>query len=169
VFADDLLDVGSEGFGFLEAATGIGGFLGTLAMIRYGNSRNAGRIMLASAAAFGVLLAAFSASRSMPQSLVLLFLAGLLASVYLNLGMTTLQLRVPDALRGRVMAIWSFTWFLSAVGGLPASALAEWIGAPATVALGGMAVAGFAVALWLSSAELRGLAGAAEPEPAVPA
>ena len=55
------------------------------------------------------------------------------------------------------MAIWSFTWFLSAVGGLPQSLLAEWIGVPAAVALGALSVSGFAVVLFVASAELRSL------------
>jgi predicted MFS family arabinose efflux permease len=71
--------------------------------------------------------------------------------------MTTLQLLVPDELRGRVMGIWSMTWFLSAVGGLPASALAEWIGAPWTVALGALSVTAFAVVVFALSTELRRL------------
>ena len=71
--------------------------------------------------------------------------------------MTTLQVLVPDQLRGRVMGVWSMTWFLSAVGGLPASALAEWIGAPWTVALGALSVTGFAALVFLLSAELRRL------------
>jgi len=64
---------------------------------------------------------------------------------------------VPDQLRGRVMGVWSMTWFLSAVGGLPASALAEWIGAPWTVALGALSVTGFASLVFLLSKELRRL------------
>ena len=68
-----------------------------------------------------------------------------------------LQVLVPDQLRGRVMGVWSMTWFLSAVGGLPASALAEWIGAPCTVALGALSVTGFASLVFLFSKQLRRL------------
>lgn len=113
--------------------------------------------MLAAAAAFGLFIAGFAASRSFAPSSALLFCAGFCSSMYLNIGMTTLQVLVPDELRGRVMGVWSMTWFLSAVGGLPASALAEWIGAPWTVALGAFCVTGFAVLVFLLSAELRRL------------
>ena len=157
VFADDILDVGSQGFGWMEAATGFGGFLGTLAIIKIGQSRRAGPTMIASAAGFGLLLAGFSASRDLELSMTLLFCAAFASSMYLNIGMTTLQLLVPDELRGRVMGIWSMTWFLSAVGGLPASALAEWIGAPLTVALGALAVSAFAALLFVMARELRHL------------
>jgi apolipoprotein N-acyltransferase len=55
------------------------------------------------------------------------------------------------------MGVWSMTWFLAAVGGLPASALAEWIGPPLTVALGALSVTVFAIVVFGVSAELRRL------------
>jgi MFS family permease len=157
VFADDILAVGSSGFGLLEAAAGVGGFLGTLAIIKVGAGRYAGVIMLAAAAFFGIFVAGFAGSRSFPLSMVLLFAAGFTSSMYLNIGMTTLQLLVPDALRGRVMGVWSMTWFLASVGGLPAGIFAELIGTPLTVALGALSVSAFAVLLLVLSSELRRL------------
>jgi MFS family permease len=157
IFADDILDVGSEGFGFLETAAGCGGFLGTLAMIKIGAGRYAGPTMVGSAAVFGLFIAGFAASRDLFLSMALLFCASVAASMYLNIGMTVLQVRVPNELRGRVMGVWSMTWFLSAVGGLPASALAEWIGPPLTVALGALSVSVFAIVVFGLAAELRRL------------
>jgi len=157
VFADDVLDVGSTGFGLLEAAVGVGGFLGTLSAIKMAGRSSSGIAMLAAAAIFGLFIAGFAASRDFESSAALLFCAGFCASLYLNIGMTMLQVMVPDQLRGRVMAVWAMTWFLSAVGGLPASALAEWIGAPWTVALGALSVTVFAALVLLLSPELRRL------------
>jgi MFS family permease len=157
IFADDILDVGSEGFGFLETAIGCGGFLGTLAMIKIGAGRYAGPTMIACAALFGLFIAGFAASRDFVLSMAFLFCAGFSASMYLNIGMTVLQVLVPNELRGRVMGVWSMTWFLSAVGGLPASALAEWIGPPLTVALGALAVTAFAMVVFVFAGELRRL------------
>ena len=105
----------------------------------------------------GLFIAGFAGSRSLPLSMALLFCAGFSSSMYLNIGMTALQILVPNELRGRVMGVWSMTWFLSSVGGLPASALAGWIGAPLTVALGALSVSVFAVLLFVLSAELRHL------------
>jgi predicted MFS family arabinose efflux permease len=126
-------------------------------MIKVGGRPSSGIVMLAAAAVFGLFIAGFAASRDFERSAALLFCAGFCSSLYLNIGMTTLQVLVPDQLRGRVMGVWSMTWFLSAVGGLPASALAEWIGAPWTVALGALSVTGFAALVFLLSAELRRL------------
>ncbi len=167
VFANDILDVGGVGFGLLEAATGVGSVLGTLAIIKVGAGRRAGSVMVGTAALFGLLIAAFAYSRSMPLSMLLLFAAGFCSAMYLNIGMTTLQMRVRDDLRGRVMGVWSMTWFLASVGALPAGTVAEFLGAPASVALGGLAVGGFAVFVFLTSPELRDvdLSRDAEPRP----
>lgn len=155
VFADDVLDVGSVGFGSMEASIGLGGFLGTLSILKIGAGRYAGVTMLASAGIFGLFIAAFAGSRVLPLSLVMLFCAGFASSMYLNLGMTLLQVNVPDLLRGRVMAVWSMTWFLAAVGGLPAAAAAEVIGTPLAVALGALSVTGFAGCVYVAAGELR--------------
>ncbi len=166
VFAEDILEVGATGFGLLEAATGIGSVLGTLAIIKVGAGRHAGAAMVVFAAIFGLLIAAFAASRSMPLSAGLLFLAGFSSALYLNIGMTTLQVMVPDELRGRVMGIWSMTWFLASIGAFPAGAAAEVLGAPLSVAIGGLAVSAFAVFIWVSAPRLRHVDLAEEPDEA---
>jgi MFS family permease len=157
IFADEVLGVGVRGFGFLEAAAGIGALLGTLSISRFRVDRHTGPVMIGAAVLFGVFVAVFAVSRFMPLSLGLLFAGGFAASIYLNLGMTTLQLLVPPALRGRVMGIWSLTWFLSSAGGFVAASLAELLGTPTAVALGASAVALFALVVLFTSRELRRL------------
>ncbi|TAK76828.1 MAG: MFS transporter [Dehalococcoidia bacterium] len=155
IFADDVLKVGPTGFGWMEAAAGVGGFLGTFAIIRVGTGGRAGITMSIAAAAFGIFIAAFAYSRNFPVSLVLLFAGGFVSSMYLNLGMTTLQLRVPDELRGRVMGVWSMTYFMAQLGGLPAGALAQLIGTPAAVAIGALSVTAFALIVLITAPALR--------------
>lgn len=155
VFADDILDAGVRGFGLMETAAGIGALLGTLAIVRMGTGRTTGTVMIGAAVLFGIWIAAFAGSRSLPLSMVLLFGGGFVSSVYLNLGMTTLQLMVPDELRGRVMGVWGLTWFLSSVGGFMAASFAELLGTQITVALGALLVSAFAAFIYLASPELR--------------
>jgi MFS family permease len=156
-FSEDILRVGPTGFGLLEGAAGVGAILGTLSIIKIGAGRHRGLVILAGAAAFGLCVAAFAASKVMPLSMATLFLAGFSSGIYLNVGMTALQMQVPDELRGRVMGIWSMTWFLSAVGGFFAGVAADIIGVPFTVAVGGLSVTGFALLLFVLSSELRRL------------
>ena len=169
VYAEDIMGVDAWGFGLMEAAPGVGALIGTFAIVKIGAGKRAGVVMLGAAAIYGLWVAAFAASRVLPLSMALLFAGGAFAAVYLNLGMTTLQLRVPDHLRGRVMGVWGMTWFLSSVGGSVAAVAAEFIGVEWTVTLGGLAVSAFAAVLYLASSELRGqreLSADPEPEPA---
>lgn len=169
IFANDLLDVGSEGFGFMEAVAGIGSLTGTWWVIRYGIGRRPGVLMLASAAVFGVLIAAFATTDHLGPASVLLLVSGVTAELYLIIGMTVIQLLVPDGMRGRVMGIWSMTYFLTSVGGFIAGFAAELVGVRITIAAGALAVTAFAIAVYLASAELRRLRGDdvhPPPEPA---
>lgn len=165
VFAENVLGVGARGFGALEAAAGLGALGGTVVVVRLGAGRHTGRAILGGAFCFGILVAAFSTTRSLPPGLALLFVAGLMQSVYLNLAMTALQLLVPDELRGRVMGVWNVTWFLIMVGGFVAGSAATLLGTPTAIALGALAVSAFASAVFLAVPELRRLAPQAEPRP----
>ena len=139
----------------MEAAAGLGSLLGTVAIVRLRQGIPQGPVMLVSAALFGVLIALFTAATTLPIAMLFLFLGGVASSLYLNLGMTALQLQVPNALRGRVMGIWSMTYFLAAAGGLPAAMVATWIGTPAAVALGALSVTAFAILLLVFVPSLR--------------
>lgn len=156
-FAKDVLGGGAFEFGMLEGAAGVGAILGTLSIIKIGAGRHRGYVIIGGAASFGVAVALFAASKFMPLSMAALFVAGFSSGIYLNVGMTALQMEVPDELRGRVMGIWSMTWFLASIGGFFAGVAAELIGIATTVAVGGLSVAGFAVLLFVLSSELRTL------------
>ena len=162
-FATDVLHAGVRGFGLMETAAGVGSLLGTLMIVRVRDNVPHGPVMLLSAAVFGFLIAGFAVSRSLPLSLVLLFGGGIASSIYLNVGLTALQILVPDELRGRVMGVWSMTYFLSAIGGLPAGLVAQWWGAPAAVALGALSVGAFALVLLVAVPSLRRMSASVSP------
>ncbi|MEX2374072.1 MAG: MFS transporter [Dehalococcoidia bacterium] len=155
IFARDILDVGSTGYGILGAAGGVGALLGTLFVVKIGTTPHRGQWMLGSAAVFGLFVAGFALSTSFMLSLAMVFASGFMASIYLNLGMTTLQILVPDELRGRVMGVWSMTWFLTPVGAFFVGAGAELVGTQTVVAIGGLSVSVFAAVLYLIASELR--------------
>ena len=75
---------------------------------------------------------------------LLLVVAGLFNSIYMISTMTTLQVLVPDRLRGRVMGIYGMTWNIMPLGGMQAGAIANFISAPVAVSIGGAAVVAFA-------------------------
>jgi len=155
VFALDILDVGATGFAVMETAAGIGAVLGTLAIAYFQLIPRNGRTLVTGAVLFGVLLIAFSVSRYLPLTVVILFCAAFANSIYLNQALTTVQLRCPDELRGRVMAVWNLTWVMTPMGGFVSGAVAQVAGAPIAVALGGAVVSTFALAIFARVAALR--------------
>jgi MFS family permease len=149
VFARDVLHVGASGLGWLLSASGIGALAAGIVLAATGSRLPRGRLMVASSAAFALLLAAFALSRSFPLSLVLL--AGLGFTMILNNATTNalLQSVVPDALRGRVMSVYVFMFLgMAPLGSLQAGALARWIGAPHALAAG--AAVFLALVLWVT-------------------
>ena len=145
VFQKDILQVGASGLGVLMAASGVGALTGTLVIASLGNVKQRGKIIIGGAIAFGLLLTLFGYSHWLPVSLVLVALAGGASSIYMILAQSTLQVLVPDEFRGRVMGFWGMTFNIMPLGGFQAGILANYFGAPLTVALGGTAVIAFAL------------------------
>jgi MFS family permease len=145
VFARDILHVGSEGFGFLQTAIGAGAILGSLLAARLAQSGRRGIRALVGAGIFGCLVIAFAWSQSFPFSLALMFLIGMSSAFYMITISTALQIMVPNEYRGRVMGLWSLTFSLVPLGGTIGGFVAEFVGVPAAVSLGGFLVTAMAV------------------------
>ena len=145
IFQKDILGVGPSGLGFLHAMSGIGAVTGTLIVGSLRDFQHKGVVLIGGAIAFGTLLILFGFSEWFPVSLVLVALAGMSTASYMILAQSTLQLLVPDHLRGRIMGLWGMTFNLLPLGGFYAGMVASYIGAPSAVAIGGAAVIAFAV------------------------
>ena len=145
IFQKDILGVGPSGLGFLHAMSGIGAVTGTLIVASLRDFQNKGLVLIGGAIAFGTLLILFGYSNWFPVSLALVALAGMSTASYMILAQSTLQLLVPDQLRGRIMGLWGMTFNIMPLGGFYAGMLASYIGAPSAVAIGGAAVIAFAV------------------------
>jgi MFS family permease len=101
--------------------------------------RGLGRWVAFSSAGFGVSIILFSLSRSFWLSAALLLPVGFSMMIEMASSNTLIQAMVPDALRGRVMAVYSMMFMgMAPIGALLAGTLAQRIGAPETVALGGV-------------------------------
>jgi MFS family permease len=139
VFAESVLHSGPKGLGVLMAASGFGSLGGALALVARRGVRGLGRWVMVSTAAFGVSLMCFSLSRTFWLSTLLLVPVGAAIMVEMAASNTLIQAMVPNALRGRVMAVYSMMFMgMAPFGALFAGWQAERIGAPATVAIGGV-------------------------------
>jgi MFS family permease len=140
VFADEVLHAGARGLGVLMGASGVGALAGALALASRESVRGLGRWIAVAAASFGVALVLFSLSRTLWLSVLLLVPVGGAVMVQMASSNTLVQTMTPDGLRGRVMAVYAMTFMGGApLGALLAGAAASRIGAPATVAAGGLA------------------------------
>jgi len=157
VFARDVLDVGSKGFGFLQSVGGAGALAGVLLVAWFSHSRGKGRQAIFGATFFGLVLIAFAFSVSFPLSLILAAVLGGASQFYMTIISAILQVNLPNELRGRVMGIYGLTWDLMPVGGLIAGAIAEFGGAPIAVGFGGFMVAIMALAVALLLPKVRRL------------
>jgi len=157
VFARNVLDVGSKGFGFLQSAGGAGALIGVLLVAWFSHARGKGRQAIFGATAFGLLLIAFAFSVSFPLSLILTVALGVASQFYMTIISAILQVNLPNELRGRVMGIYGLTWELMPVGGMIAGAIAEFAGAPMAVGVGGFMVASMALAVALFLPNIRRL------------
>jgi MFS family permease len=140
IFADRILHGGPRGLGILMGATGFGALVGAVTLAMRPGTRGLGKIMAYACAGFGVSLFCFSLSRNFWLSVLLLLPAGYSFMLQLGASNTFLQLMVPDHLRGRVMAVHTTIFMgMAPFGSLLAGFLAEHLGAPAALSLGGLA------------------------------
>ena len=150
IFADRILHAGPRGLGLLMGATGVGALAATLMLAARREVRGLGRWVLYASGGFGISLILFSFSRSFTLSVLLLLPAGFCMLLQMSSSNTLIQTMVPDALRGRVMAVYSMMFMgMAPFGALLAGAIAHRLGAPFTVALGGVTcIAGSLVFGW---------------------
>ena len=168
VFAVDILEVGARGQGFLLGVGGVGSLLTTIWLGGRGGFQRRGLAIVGGAIAFGLSVVAFGVTSHFlgwyALALALMVVAGCSNSIYMISIQSSLQMLVPDNVRGRVMGFYSMTWSIMPLGGLQAGALASvsWIGAPFAVAVGGAAVVVFALATGTFNGRIRELGGVAQ-------
>ena len=144
IFAASILHGNARTLGVLLGAAGIGALIGALLLAARSRVQGLGGWVAMAGVGFGTALISFSFSRWYSLSVALLVPVGFCAMVLLGSANTLIQSMVPDRLRGRTMAIYSMMFMgMVPLGALLSGAVADRIGAPWTVAIGGIgAIAG---------------------------
>jgi len=138
VIADRVLNGGPNAYGVLMSASGIGAVAGAAVLTMRRHIRGLSGWVAVSAVSFGLTLIAFSFSRKLWLSTLLMVPAGFFMMVEMAASNTLIQSMIPNRLRGRVMAVYSMMFMgLAPMGALVAGALAAPLGAPQTIAIGG--------------------------------
>ena len=138
IFAGKILHGGANTFGFLMGAAGVGALIGAVTLAARRSVLGLGRVIPMTAAGFGASLIAFSASRMLWLSLLLLVVTGFSFMQQMASSNTILQTISEDSKRGRVMSFYAMAFQgVAPFGSLAAGAVASRIGAPLTLMIGG--------------------------------
>jgi MFS family permease len=138
IIADQTFHAGSRGLGLLMGASGVGAFIGALTLARRVGLHGYGRTIGLAAMACGLSLMAFSMVRYFWLGVALLLPVGFAMMTQMAASNTLIQSMIPNSLRGRVMAVYSMMFMgMAPIGALLAGVLAGWLGATATIAIGG--------------------------------
>jgi MFS family permease len=141
IFADSILHGGAKGMSFLMSSAGVGAVIGALYFAGRTNYTGLARWIAGTSLVCSVGLIVFSQSRNFPLSALTIFIVGFAATTQMAATNTIVQSRVPDELRGRVMAVYA-TMFMGVqpIGSLIAGGIAKRIGAPYTMTIFGLLV-----------------------------
>lgn len=143
--------------GYLQSARGIGALAGALTLASLSGMVSKGKLITWGSLVFPALLIVFALVNVLPLSLILLFGIGFWFVFFINSANATIQSLVPDQLRGRVMSIYTLTFFGSMpIGSLLSGWIAARFGEPNTVMLGAGIALGYALLVLLSVPQVRG-------------
>ncbi len=166
VFAKDILQVGADGQGLLVGISGTGALAMSLLLGRIGTVGRTRFLLMAGSVLFGITLTVFSLTSLKYEhyylAMIFMLIMGLSNSAYLISIMSTIQLLVPDHMRGRVMGFHGMTFSIMPLGAMYAGGLAGFfengsVGVATTVAVGGVLVSMFSIACGLLNSNVRGI------------
>jgi MFS family permease len=149
IYARDILHTGPWGLGILRGAPAVGALLTTVLLARRSLDRKVGMRMFQAVILFGLATVVFGLSRWFWLSLAALFIMGASDTVSVVIRLSLVQLRTPDAMRGRVSAVnFLFINASNNLGEFESGFTAALIGAVPAVVLGGVGSVAVAL-LWM--------------------
>lgn len=158
VYASDILKVGAEGFGFLNAASDIGSMFIIIMLSFIPLRKNQGKILLTVVAGFGLCIIGFGLSKWYWLSFGFLVLSGMLDGVSVVIRGTIVQLKTPDKIRGRVLSVNSmFIMSSNEMGQLESGVAAKLMGVVRSVVFGGSMTVLIALLVGSTNKKLRNM------------
>ncbi len=140
IFAQDVLQVGAKGYGWLYAAPAVGAMATSAVLVSLADRiERRGPTLLWAVAGYGLATVVFGISRSFWLTFACLMLTGATDTVSMVIRNIVRQLETPDRLRGRMMGV-NMVFFMGGpqLGEFEAGAVANWLGAPFSVISGGL-------------------------------
>ncbi len=151
----EVLDVQSDGLGFLMMITGIGALAGSLMLASMTKMVRRGKFLMAISLGWGIGIALFSQSGTYAFVIPLLIILGLFNALFMSLNMTLLQTYVTEEMRGRIMSIIMMTFGVMPLSVVPFAALAEKIGTPDALTISGIMLFIFSAIFAVTNHQIR--------------
>lgn len=137
IYARELYQIGASGYGYLQAAPGLGSVIAMIFLASLGAGKNKARLLLWSGMILGISVAAMSLVPWLPIFLLLLVISGGMGTAFMALSTTLIQDLITDDIRGRVMSLREIAFGLGPALGLIIGVIAEKTGVlPAIAILG---------------------------------
>jgi MFS family permease len=157
IFANDILHVGAQGYGFMRAAPSVGALFAAI-FLTSRKIRSQGKVLLVSVGIFGLSIAIFGISSWYPLTVIVLAMSGATDTISMIIRGTLRQLLTPDELRGRMTAVnMIFVAGGPQLGEFVVGLTASVIGVPLAVLIGGIICMGVVAGTAIRVPELRNL------------
>ncbi len=156
VFARDILHIGAEGFGLLNAASDFGSILIVIWLTLFPLKKKQGYTLMYAVAGFGICIIIFGLSKLFLLSFIVLMISGMLDGISVVIRGTIAQLKTPDNMRGRVSSVNSmFINSSNELGQFESGVMAKLMGVIPSVVFGGCMTLLVVVVTWIKAPALR--------------
>lgn len=149
----------AEDYGIMLSALGLGALAGTFTVGKVRANPRVGYFMLGGTVTFSAAVISFAFAPSFYVAIGLLFIGGLANTIFFVVAMTTLQLRVPEGMRGRVMGIYTITFSFIPLGGVMGGYVASVYDERVAVAIGAAILATIFIIVGITQPTIRNLNG----------
>jgi len=165
VAAIELLDLGEGGVGYLNAAMGVGAFIGAVGALSLTGARRLSPAFLAGVVLIGLPLIAIGVSQEVVVVVIVLAIMGIGSSLVDVAGLTLVQRAVPDDVLARVFGVIQMLWLASiGIGAAIVPVLIAWLGIENALIAAGVFLPLLVVLLGAKVARIDATAAAPDPE-----
>lgn len=156
VYATDILKISPIAYGWLNAATDIGSGIMITSMTFFPMKQKQGKRLLYAVFGFGLCIITFALSKSFILSFSALLISGILDGISVLIRGTIIQLKTPEEMKGRVLAVGSmFINSSNELGQFESGLAARLMGVVTSVVFGGCMTLLVVTTTWFKAPQLR--------------